>query len=185
MKTKTRQQHHIIGLVRQNCNFSKNEQEIELRLPRSIKDECDRNAREELLQKIVKENVLAAEITINISKNGCLDLRTYELQTGFFSDMIDDKKVLVNYGVVKLELKPGYTDYDWHSFLQALDFMYDAYCGTQYISGIVWNKDNTWLERVEYDGRENWRLRTYPKLPWVHDEKTNTLDVTGEFRIQI
>lgn len=41
-----------------------------------------------------------------------------------------------------------------------LDVEYDSGYGSQNLFGLVLFKDNTWLERFEYDGSEAWDSRT-------------------------
>lgn len=46
--------------------------------------------------------------------------------------------------------------------LPMLDFEYYNGCGCQELYGYIWYKDDTWSERVEYNGAEWWE---YKKLP--------------------
>ncbi len=144
-----------------------------------------RNAKAELLKKVIKDNVLAAEIEIDVESDKFFDviLGSYEKQTGVFFEMIPEEKEKVC-GMVKLVLKPGYNDDDWNSFLQALNFVYYSSYGTQYIFGTVWNKDKTWLQRREYDGAECWKLCEYPKFPWADDIETQRLSIIGSFTFE-
>jgi hypothetical protein len=46
--------------------------------------------------------------------------------------------------------------------LMVLDFEYDNGFGGQELFGYVIFKDNTWLERGEYDGSEWWKYQKFP-----------------------
>ena len=61
-------------------------------------------------------------------------------------------------------LKIDFTDEEYEQFLKELDFKYDAGYGSQELFGKVWFKDNSWLERSEYDGSEEWAYKEYPKI---------------------
>ena len=50
--------------------------------------------------------------------------------------------------------------------LDKLNFKYDNGYGRQEIFGWITFKDNTWLEREEYDGAENW---VFKKKPGIED----------------
>ena len=45
-----------------------------------------------------------------------------------------------------------------------MDFNYDDGYGSQELDGVVLFKDNTWLERGEYDGSEWWEYKTPPTI---------------------
>jgi hypothetical protein len=66
-------------------------------------------------------------------------------------------------GNIDYILKVGYTQQEWNSFLEQLNFEYDDGFGTQFLYGIIWY-DNTWSERCEYDGSEWWEYREYPEI---------------------
>jgi len=61
-------------------------------------------------------------------------------------------------------LKPGYSQAEYESFLNALDFEYDNGYGQQELEGTIWFVDG-WAERAEYDGAEWWAHRKCPQLP--------------------
>ena len=61
----------------------------------------------------------------------------------------------------KFILKIGYSENELSNFIDSLDFEYDNGYGTQYIFGEVLFKDNSWLEREEYDGSEWWAYRKF------------------------
>jgi len=65
-----------------------------------------------------------------------------------------------------IQLIEGYTPAEYEEFLQKLDFEYDAGYGGQELHGLVWlMKENTWLERGEYDGSEWWDYKECPPVP--------------------
>lgn len=55
---------------------------------------------------------------------------------------------------------------DLFKLLEYLDFEYDDGFGNQELFGIILFKDNTWMERAEYDGSEWWE---YKKCPTVDE----------------
>jgi hypothetical protein len=63
-------------------------------------------------------------------------------------------------------LKVGHTDEEFNAFAEQLNFFYDAGYGMQELFGNVWFEDGSWMERVAYDGREEWR---YVKAPKIHE----------------
>ena len=62
-------------------------------------------------------------------------------------------------------LKSGFTDSEYVTFLNALDFEYDSGFGGQELFGDIWYKDGTWSDRGEYDGSEWWQHQQVPKIP--------------------
>ena len=62
-------------------------------------------------------------------------------------------------------LNLNYTEEELEEFLNNLDFEYDDGYGIQHLFGTIWCKNNTWFDRVEYDGSECWKYNEYPKLP--------------------
>lgn len=64
-----------------------------------------------------------------------------------------------------VRLRLNYTDQEYTNFLTALDFEYNSGWGGQELYGIVWFADNSWLERYEYDGSEEWVHATRPEIP--------------------
>ncbi len=63
-------------------------------------------------------------------------------------------------------LREGYTPAEYEEFLGRLDFEYDSGYGGQELFGTIWlTKENTWLERGEYDGSEWWAYRVCPPVP--------------------
>lgn len=65
----------------------------------------------------------------------------------------------------KFELKVNHTEEELASFLESLDFEYDAGYGSQELFGTVWLEDGTWLTRGEYDGSEWWEYHKLPEIP--------------------
>ena len=69
-------------------------------------------------------------------------------------------------GSAPIYLLEGYTPEEYKEFLQKLNFEYDAGYGGQELHGTVWlMKENTWLERGEYDGSEWWAYQECPQVP--------------------
>lgn len=62
-------------------------------------------------------------------------------------------------------LKEGYTPEELKTFLDSLDFGYDAGYGSQELFGTIWFSDGAWAERYEYDGSECWVIKEYPERP--------------------
>lgn len=62
-------------------------------------------------------------------------------------------------------LPVGFSDEQYQSFLESLDWRYDFGFGCQEVYGFIWYKDGTWSERLVYDGAENWVHKTCPKIP--------------------
>lgn len=48
------------------------------------------------------------------------------------------------------------------SFIDTLNFLYNDGFGCQLVYGNIVLKDNSWLERAEYDGSEWWAYKTAP-----------------------
>jgi hypothetical protein len=65
----------------------------------------------------------------------------------------------------EFKLPVQHTDFELTSFIESLDFKYDAGVGGQELFGIVWLKDGTWLSRGEYDGSEWWEHNVLPEIP--------------------
>ena len=53
----------------------------------------------------------------------------------------------------------------YNTFLQSLDFVYNAGFGGQELYGVIWYADGTWSSRYEYDGSEEWAHRRVPVIP--------------------
>lgn len=108
---------------------------------------CSINAKEELKREIrdIDSKVFCAKIRLYV--------RFYLLGDRFFSK---EKECT---------LKKGYSKKDFENFLEELNFEYYDGFGSQELFGTVWLKDGSWLERSEYDGSENWVLRTIPEIP--------------------
>ena len=65
----------------------------------------------------------------------------------------------------RINLKVGYSAYDFDKFLDQLDYEYDNGFGGQELYGVIWYKDGTWSERGEYDGSEWWVYKCCPIIP--------------------
>jgi len=66
------------------------------------------------------------------------------------------------------ELSIKHNKIDLEIFLNSLDFEYDNNCEdweVPHIYGYVWLTDGTWLSRVEFDEKECWTRKRYPKIP--------------------
>lgn len=62
-------------------------------------------------------------------------------------------------------LHPGFSEQDYHQFLQRIDTDYDAGYGGQELFGTIWYTDGSWSDRREYDGAEWWEHQTAPDYP--------------------
>lgn len=78
-------------------------------------------------------------------------------QNYFWSDD-DDKKP-------EITLPLNYTEAQYDSFLEKLNFYYDDGYGTQELFGTIWYTDDSWSSRGEYDGSEWWEHNTLPEIP--------------------
>lgn len=65
----------------------------------------------------------------------------------------------------KFILKQGYSEEDYATFLNAIDFEYDDGFGGQELYGTVWLTNGEWLQRGEYDGSEWWEHMKLPEVP--------------------
>lgn len=54
---------------------------------------------------------------------------------------------------------------EYETFLNDIDIDYDCGYGSQELEGIIWFTDNSWAERMEYDGSEWWTRRSLPNIP--------------------
>ncbi len=75
-----------------------------------------------------------------------------------------------------LTLPVDYTQEEYQNFLNELNFKYDNSWGHQYINGTIWLKDGRWIERLEYDGSEAYRLVEPPEIPNELLSKENKSD---------
>lgn len=62
-------------------------------------------------------------------------------------------------------LYENYTEVEYNSFLESLDFVYDDGYGFEYLGGTIWYKDGTYSDRGKYDGSEWWEYHKAPKKP--------------------
>lgn len=82
------------------------------------------------------------------------------------------KCALIDYGLsyyaeeqARFALPVGYNEERYAKFIDSLDFDYDNGYGGQFLYGIVWLEDGTWLSRGEYDGSEWWEHNVLPPIP--------------------
>jgi hypothetical protein len=62
-------------------------------------------------------------------------------------------------------LPVNYTQEEYNTFLDSLDFMYDDGYGSQQLHGYIWYVGDTWSDRYEYDGSECWDFHKCPQIP--------------------
>lgn len=65
----------------------------------------------------------------------------------------------------RFALPIGYSEERYAKFIDSLNFNYDNGYGGQFLYGIVWLEDGTWLSRGEYDGCEWWNHNVLPPIP--------------------
>ena len=65
----------------------------------------------------------------------------------------------------KFELKVNHTEEELESFLESLDFEYNAEDGPQELFGTVWLEDGAWLTRTECNDLERWKYHKLPEIP--------------------
>lgn len=75
-------------------------------------------------------------------------------------------------------LKPGYTIEELEDVLNTIDVLYYSGYGSQEIFGVVIFKDDSWLERGEYDGSEWWSHKTKPQFS-AYQKLFEMTDETG------
>lgn len=105
------------------------------------------NAKQELINLVNFSKIKCVEITYNAS--GLWEIYGYD-------DAPPSKSII---------LKQNYSDQDLISFLEQLDFNYDAGYGGQELYGTIWLNDGTWYTRGEYDGSEWWEYHCCPSIP--------------------
>lgn len=103
-----------------------------------------RNAKEEFLRETQNKTVLCALI----------QQEDLSLDSEDFGNKI-------NIGILQI----GFSQSKLETFLEALNFQYDAGYGSQQLFGYIWYTDGTWSERGEYDGAEWWEYKSQPKIP--------------------
>ena len=101
-----------------------------------------RNAKAEFIEEVEGRAVLCAEIA-------------YE-----FYDKEQQKYIVKNY-----LLPYAHSPAMYNTFLQSLDFVYNAGFGGQELYGIIWYADGTWSQRYSYDGEEEWHHCHVPVIP--------------------
>ena len=66
----------------------------------------------------------------------------------------------------RISLRSSYTEDEYNTFLESLNFKYDnGYGGQEELFGIIWYEDGTWSDREEYDGSDLWRHQARPVIP--------------------
>lgn len=65
----------------------------------------------------------------------------------------------------KINLRVGFSQEEYASFLDALDFWFNSSYGEQFVEGTVWFQDGTWATRCGYDGAESWEHHKCPTIP--------------------
>ena len=65
----------------------------------------------------------------------------------------------------EFELKVNYTEEEFKSFLESLDFQYNAGFGIQELHGIIWFEDGSWCTRIECDDSWCWEHHQLPEIP--------------------
>jgi len=71
-------------------------------------------------------------------------------------------------------LKVGYSNEDYQTFLDSLDYEYEVGFGYQQMFGTIWLNDNTWFSRGEYDGSEWWEQHVYPDIVYECKQEVET-----------
>lgn len=98
------------------------------------------NAKQEFLK--FKHEVKCAEISVNIPN-----------------------KDYTKYFTRECLLPINYTPEEYETFIESLDFEYDAGYGGQRLFGTIWFKNGNWADRGEYDGSEWWEYLELPVIP--------------------
>ena len=107
------------------------------------------------------------------------------IKTELLKNLSDINKTKSDISFINLKMERYHEDYifyydsysynsetqDFDDFLSTVDIEYPKNFGKQYLFGCVVFKDNTWLERAEYDGLEWWE---YKKVPLITDPVLNT-----------
>lgn len=99
------------------------------------------NAKEEFLNLIIGMSVTCAKIE--------------------YGDIWNEEESFDNF-----ILPCDYTDEQFKSFIDSLDFEYDSGYGCQQIFGTVWFANGEWASRGEYDGSEWWEIHSCPPIPF-------------------
>ncbi len=84
----------------------------------------------------------------------------------YYADGVVDIDDEDNEVTKEINLNINYTNDEFETFLNSLDFEYDNSYGIQYLFGNIWLKDDTtWFSRCEYDGLEWWKYNKIPEIP--------------------
>lgn len=62
-------------------------------------------------------------------------------------------------------LPESFSDSEYKSFLQQIDYEYDSGYGSQKVFGYIWYTDGTWSERCAHNGVEWWEYQSCPEIP--------------------
>jgi len=112
-----------------------------------------RNAKEELLEHLMHLQKKGKSTSIK-----CATIKSQR------SSYWDDNDQYVE--SAPITLREGHSIGEYEEFLHKLDFEYDNGYGGQELFGTIWlAKENTWLERGEYDGSEWWEHKECPQIP--------------------
>lgn len=108
------------------------------------------------------------ELLLAIQQAGKTSLDVQAIIVGISKDYVISENDLItnpNRFECIFRLPKKWTSDEWLTFLKQLNFNYagDEY-GEQELYGYVWFKDGSWLERYEYDGREEWHFKHTPDL---------------------
>ena len=105
----------------------------------------DTNAKEEFLEHVKHSGKVVKAVTMSFHR-----------YTSYRPDIEEEAEYV---------LKVGYTDEEYESFLEYLNFSYDSGFGSQNFEGTIWYVGGTWSSRGEYDGSEWWEYNICPKIP--------------------
>ena len=67
--------------------------------------------------------------------------------------------------IEKVILKVGYSESDFETFLEKLDFDFKITDLFKKLLGIIWFENGEWKERVYKNGCEFWVMNEIPKIP--------------------
>ena len=105
------------------------------------------NVKEELLDTLYQINKTVDDILF-------INIKLYNKWSDYDNEKIKSETVSTKKEILNL--------------LDRYDISYDDGFGSQNLFGVIVFKDNTWLERYEYDGSEGW---DYKKCPKIEDYK--------------
>jgi len=76
-----------------------------------------------------------------------------------FIELEKDNKI-----TFKNVLSENYTDLDYQSFINSLDFNYDPY-EFDVLTGVIWLSNGEWIKREYFHGYGSWRHYKRPEIP--------------------